>query len=206
MILDIGMEPMKIFQHFSVVGFCNTYLIGPNDGGAAILIDPGHVDTELIELIEGHRYTIDHVLITHRHDAHVQGLGTLLKIYSPEVHAAAASIYDYQVTEVTDNQTLNLCGFDVDAIHVPGHSLDSMVFRIQRALFTGDVIMSGRIGSTPGIMERELLRKAIRKRILSLDENLLLFPGHGPPSTLKIEKMFNPELLEIIAGTAEIIQ
>jgi hydroxyacylglutathione hydrolase len=196
---------MKIFQHFSVVGFCNTYLIGQDGGGPAILIDPGHVDVELIELIEEHHYTIDHVLITHRHDAHVQGLGTLLKIYTPEVHAAAASIYDYHVSEVTDNQTLHLCGFEIDAIHIPGHSLDSMVFKLDRALFTGDVIMSGRIGSTSDIMERELLRKAIRKRLLSLDENLLLFPGHGAPSTLKIEKMFNPELLEIIAATAELI-
>lgn len=197
---------MKIFQHFSVVGFCNTYLIGPDNGGSAILIDPGHVDVELIEMIEEHHYTIDHVLITHRHDAHVKGLGTLLKVYQPEVYAAAASIYDYEVTEISDNQTLRLSEFEVDAIHVPGHSLDSMVFRIQRALFTGDVLMSGRIGSTPGIMERELLRKAIRKRILSLDENLLLFPGHGTPSTLKIEKMFNPELLEIIEGSSEVVR
>ncbi len=195
---------MKIFQHFSVVGFCNTYIVGHDDGGPAILIDPGHVDTELIDLIEENHYDIKAILLTHRHDAHAKGLGTLLKIYTPTVHAAAASIYDYKVNEINDNQTLDLCGFEVQMIHVPGHSLDSMVFRIDRALFTGDVLMAGRIGSTPGFMERELLRRAIRKRLLSLDEHLLLFPGHGAPSSLKIEKMFNPELLEIIAGTAEI--
>ncbi len=194
---------MRIYQHFSVVGFCNTYLIGSKKGSDAILIDPGHVDNELIHLIESNEFKLKHVLLTHRHKAHTAGLGTLVKIYNPTIYASGFSSYEFPVKPISDHQVLSMCDLEVEVIHVPGHSLDSLVYKIDHALFTGDTLMCGRVGSTEGYREQALLLQSIWKRLMSLDENILLFPGHGTASKLRIERMFNHQLLELGAIAKE---
>lgn len=188
---------MRIYQHFSVVGFCNTYLLSTDTGNEAILIDPGHVDTELINLIESNNFTLKHILLTHRHKAHTAGVGTLMKIYNPTVYASSFASYDVPWKGISDYQVLHIAGLDVEVIHVPGHSLDSLAYKIDHALFTGDTLMSGRIGSTKGYREQALLLKSIQHRLMSLDENILLFPGHGTASKLRIERMYNRQLMEL---------
>ena len=191
---------MRIYQHFSVVGFCNTYVIGPHDGGEAILIDPGHVDNELISIIENNNYTISTILLTHRHESHTKGVGTLLKMYNPIVYAYTNKVYDFPVSEVHGDATIMCSGLKVGVMHIPGHSVDSLVFKIGHALFTGDTLLASRIGSTPGYMERSLLIQIIKKKLLNFNENLLIFPGHGAPSKIKNEILFNPDLTEETAS------
>ena len=192
---------MNIYQHFSVVGFCNTYLVARKAGSEALLIDPGHVDLELINLIESNHYKLKHVLLTHRHIAHTEGLRTLKKIYDITVYASSFSAFPFSYTSVEDQSILNICDLEIEVLHVPGHSLDSMVYKIDHALFTGDTLLGGRIGTTPGYREQALLINSINQRLMSLDENILLFPGHGPASKLRIERMFNHDLLQL--GTIE---
>ncbi len=79
---------------------------------------------------------------------------------------------------------------------VPGHSNDSIVFIIDKAMFTGDVLLSGRIGKTDSKLSHSLLLRSIKEQLLPLDDRMLIFPGHGAPSTLKIEKMFNEDIIE----------
>lgn len=190
---------MKIFFHSSLGTYANTYLLGPEEGGAAILIDPGQIDLPLIERIESNNFTISHVLLTHRHPAHSQGLGTLMKIYNPILYAGNPTLYDYRVTQVKDRQIFTVASMTVEAIHIPGHTIDSFVYRIENALFTGDVLYAGRIGSTQGVLEKALLLKGIKHRILTLDERMVIFPGHGTVTTIKIEKLFNHDLIEAMA-------
>lgn len=187
---------MKLFTFFSAVGFCNTYLIGRKDGGDAILIDPGHISLEIINTIEEHKFNLAQVFITHRHETHIKGLGTIMKIYTPTIYAAASTIYDYPVQEISDGDSFIINNFNIRGIHVPGHSLDSMVYQIEHALFTGDTLLSGHIGSTSSMTERALLLKSIKTKLLPLDEHLLVYPGHGAPSTLQIEKLFNRDIVE----------
>src|SRR5690554_6641809 len=114
---------MKVFFHFSLNEYSNTYLVGPEDGGDAILIDPGHIDLELIDRIESNRFTIAHVLLTHRHRAHTQGLGTLVKIFDPMVYAGSPRMFDTPVREVQDRAVMDLSGITVEAIRIPGHTM-----------------------------------------------------------------------------------
>ena len=185
---------MKIFFHFSVIGFSNTYLIGNTAGGDAILIDPGHMDIELLKLIEENNFYIKHVLLTHRHPSHTKGLLTLQKIYDFEIYANSPFIMDYKVKVLSDDSLITLSGIEVSANLIPGHSSDSLVYKIQDALFTGDVLMAGRIGSTNTSLSKSLLIRSIHEKILPLDDNTLIFPGHGSPTTLFLEKINNPDL------------
>ncbi len=186
---------MKVFFHFSVIGFSNTYLVG-NEDGDAILIDPGHMDLQLLELIESNHYRLKHILLTHRHASHTAGIGTLLKIYDADIYSYSTfGSFDAQYHSIAHGDTLSLAGVEIKCLHVPGHSSDSVVFIIDQAMFTGDVLLSGRVGSTDSKLSHSLLIRSIREQLLTLDDRMIIFPGHGAPSTLKIEKMFNEDLI-----------
>jgi hydroxyacylglutathione hydrolase len=183
---------MKLFSHFAVIGFANTYVIGPDGGGDAVIVDPGVMDTELLQLVEGNQYYVRYVLVTTPHEAHVQGLKTLLRIYDAAIYSGAATVLDFPGTQVHDGETLDLSGFKVDVFNVSGHSKDSIVYKIEDALFTGDAIGAGRMGDSPNAYASAILKSTIQEKIAPLPDSLLIFPGHGPPTTMEAERKFNP--------------
>jgi hydroxyacylglutathione hydrolase len=185
---------MKLFFHFTVQGFSNTYLIGGENGGDAILIDPGQMDIPLLKLIEGNNYYIRYVLVTHDHESHIRGIKTIKKIYDAQIVAGNEQIYDFPTIQVDEGSTLNLAGVDISCLKGKGHSGDSIMFKINHMLFTGDILGSGQIGTTPNPFAEALLVEDLQKRLSALPETMLVFPGHGPPSTVRLEKHFNPAL------------
>ena len=189
------MTGLRLYFHFVVVGFSNSYLIGNKEGGDAILVDPGIMDAGLISLIEGNGYNIKHVLITHAHEAHTGGLRTLLKIYPATVYASHPRVCDTETVQLTEGSELNLSGITVKTIEVPGHSSDSLAYKIGQMLFTGDVLGAGFIGSTPNSYAQALLINGIKNKLLCYEDDHI-FPGHGPPTTVRAENAFNPYLLE----------
>lgn len=185
---------MRLLSHFPAIGVSNTYIIGPENGGPAVLIDPGRFDVTLLELIEDNNYDIKTVLVTHDHDNHIKGLRTLLKIYDARIIAGNKKIQGFESTPVYDGTELDVTGFRITVIDVEGHSSDSRVYKVGPYLFTGDVLSAGRIGTSPTTYTRKLLIESLKKKILSLDEDLLLLPGHGPPTTIAAEKKWNSDL------------
>ncbi|MBT3273743.1 MAG: MBL fold metallo-hydrolase [Spirochaetales bacterium] len=187
---------MKVFFHFSVAGFSNTYIVGPDSGGDAIIIDPGTMNVALLNMIEANGFYIRHVLVTHSHDSHTSGLRTLRKIYDFDIYAGTPEIKDYPCNQITGGDAFEVADVLVKAISVGGHSSDSLVYVINSWLFTGDVFGAGTLGSTPNGYAKELMITEIKKKIFSLENDYLIFPGHGAPSTLEIEKLTNPALID----------
>jgi len=187
---------MRFFCHYSLAGYCNTFLLGPDKGGDAILIDPGFLDTALLQLIERNSLYPRFILVSHAHDAHIHDIKSILKIYDSTLFAFSHSIQGFPTTAVRDGQKLDLGPFAVEVLETPGHSGDSVVYRCDRMLFTGDTLTAGSIGSTNDAFSRELLLSSIREKILGLKEDHYVFPGHGPPTTLDIERRTNPDLIE----------
>ena len=187
---------MKFYSYYSVTNFSNCYLLGGEAGREALLVDPGIFDEGLLGLIEGNDWYVRHVLLTHSHLAHVNGIRTLRKVYEVELHALDPAALEFPAERLEESAPLELSGFPVQVLATPGHSNDSACFRIGRMLFSGDTLSAGAIGETASAFERALLLESIRSSILTLPEGVLLFPGHGPPSTLELERRFNPYLAE----------
>jgi hydroxyacylglutathione hydrolase len=187
---------VKFFSLFSSVGFSNTYLIGPEGGGEAILIDPGVFDIRLLKAVEGSSLTVRWILVTHSHDAHIHGIHTLLKVYPAEVYSNQPSVLDFPAHHIQDGDELSLGQFNIRVLETPGHSIDSLCFLLGKLLFTGDTLNAGGIGRARDGYARGLLLSSIRKVILPLGDDVLVFPGHGPPSKIAVEKVFNPYLDE----------
>jgi glyoxylase-like metal-dependent hydrolase (beta-lactamase superfamily II) len=185
---------MKFYSYYSVTNFSNCYLLGGEAGREALLIDPGIFDENLLGLIEGNGWYARHVLLTHSHLAHVNGLRTLRKVYDPQVHALDPAVLEFPAEALEETDRLELCGFPIRVLATPGHSNDSACFHIGRMLFTGDTLSAGAIGETSSGYERALLLSSIRGKLLDLPSGVFVFPGHGPPSTLEVERRFNPYL------------
>lgn len=187
---------MNVHCHFAVVGLSNTYLIGPEDGGDAIIIDPSRFDIPLLNMIEDRGYYIRSILVTHGHENHVRGVSTIMKIYDATIYSAAGEIMGFPTETLYNGIPLELGGIKVEPMEIRGHSSDSLVFKIGKNLFTGDILSAGRIGTTDSNWSKANLIKDLQDKIMSQPPETQIFPGHGPPSTLKIEKIANSDLLE----------
>lgn len=193
---------MIFFSYYSVITFSNCYLLGREGSRDALLIDAGVFDEGLLRLVEDNSLNIRHVLITHVHQAHVNGLGTLRKIYDAALWTFEPKILEFPARKLPASDVLELAGFEVQVLETPGHSSDSVCYRIDGLLFTGDALCAGSIGRTEGPYERAILLSSIRSRILTLGDGTLVFPGHGPPTTIGLERRVNPDLRESQPSTA----
>jgi glyoxylase-like metal-dependent hydrolase (beta-lactamase superfamily II) len=161
----------------------------------AIIIDPGEMGADILNFIEGHEYNLKAVLVTHDHKNHIRGLRTLKRIYNTEVYAINHIIADQKTNLLRDEGEFTIGPFRIEVIAVPGHSSDSAVYKIGNWLFTGDAMSAGLVGRTPSSYGAAIQIAAIRSRLLSLPGDCIVFPGHGPPSTLEAERQFNAGIL-----------
>ncbi|MDR3325266.1 MAG: MBL fold metallo-hydrolase [Spirochaetaceae bacterium] len=188
---------MKVFSHYCPQGFGNCYMLG-SDGEEtprdALIIDPGDMDTTILNFIEGHQHTLKGILITHNHLNHVRGVRTLMHIYQTPIYAAQQNIFEYKTHIVCDGDAFNIGDFHIEVISVPGHSADSVVYKVDHFLFTGDALSAGMMGATPSPYGAMNQIAKIQNHIFTLRGDYLVFPGHGPPSTLGGERKNNVDI------------
>lgn len=189
---------MRVHCHFCDVGQVNSYLVSLSDRSCpAMIVDPSSLDADLIAMIEKEDLDIRAILITHDHYNHVRDLGKYRKIYPCPVYAYRKEILGFETTMLRETKAYEIAGFKVDVIHLPGHSDDSLVYGIGHCIFTGDTLQAGRVSNTGGIASSSRLRTGIMNKLLSVyDDNVLVFPGHGPLTKIRIEKMFNHDILD----------
>ncbi|MDR3303800.1 MAG: MBL fold metallo-hydrolase [Treponema sp.] len=187
---------MKLFFHYSALGYSNCYILGSEQPPReAIIIDPSHMHEDILAFIEENDYQLKAILITHDHKNHVQGLSTMLRIYDTEIFAVNPVVMGQKTTLIQDGYALQVGSFLFDVISIPGHSADSVVFKCGRLLFTGDALSAGLIGRTASTYGDTTELTALRSKLLSLPGDFLVFPGHGPPSSLEAERRYNVGVL-----------
>jgi glyoxylase-like metal-dependent hydrolase (beta-lactamase superfamily II) len=195
----------------------NTYLIY-DDQGIAALVDPGcHTlgeRTELEQFIQSKGLKVEFLLNTHCHIDHVLGnawakkrFGIPLWIHEKEVSVLKsvevyAPNYGFQGYEpstadhfLVEGQAFQLGSETLKVLFVPGHAPGHAVFYHEKSgqCLAGDTLFKGSIGRTdlPG-GNHELLLTKIRTELFTLPEKTIVYPGHGPETTIGFEKIYNP--------------
>jgi glyoxylase-like metal-dependent hydrolase (beta-lactamase superfamily II) len=187
---------MKLYFHYCLGSFCNCYVAAQDsvDGlgkGQAIIVDPGTVDENIINLLEDSGYELKAALLTHDHLTHTYGLHCLKRIYDFEIFAATPLVRGYKANLVKDGEVFDAGPFSIKVISVPGHSADSVVYMIDNLLFTGDALTAGIIGVTTNSYGSMQQSAALENKVFTLRGNYVVLPGHGPPSSLTAERRYN---------------
>ena len=192
----------------------NGYVVACASTGQATYIDPGDEAMEMSDWLKKQKLELLSILLTHGHMDHICGVNEVKKRWNVPVHLHQEDEFLYEslkeqglwfglsysaappVDEYLQNdQTLQLGNLTIRAHHTPGHSPGSVTFEFEEHLFCGDLIFSGGVGRTdlPG-GSHELLIRTIRDRVLSLGDEKILHPGHGPDTTVGQERRTNPFL------------
>jgi len=179
-----------------------------------VVIDPGdEADRILAEVRDGGLEVVS-VLLTHGHADHVGGVRGIVESLAAEVliHGDDASMLETAVEHgrmfgleierppapdryLQDGDVIRFGSERVTVLHTPGHSPGAVSFLGDGVVFVGDTIFAGSVGrfDLPGGSYDALMR-SISEKILTLDDSVTIYPGHGPATTVGAERRGNPFL------------
>jgi glyoxylase-like metal-dependent hydrolase (beta-lactamase superfamily II)/rhodanese-related sulfurtransferase len=188
-----------IFEHIPTGG-CQSYLIGCGETSAAALIDPeiSQID-HYIALAARDGLRIRYLIDTHTHADHFSATRQLAKQLGVPVVMHRASQAPFVDIRIDDGEMIVLGRLRIQAIHTPGHTVDSMCLLVGDRLFTGDTLLIGATGRTdlPG-GDPGALYDSLFDRVLKLDPDLKVYPAHDykgrTHSTIGRELADNPRL------------
>ncbi|WP_342386962.1 MBL fold metallo-hydrolase [Salinicoccus bachuensis] len=190
----------------------NCYILENDD--EALIIDPSGDAETIIGAIEEDR-TVKGILLTHAHFDHIGALDAVASHFGAETWIGGeerdwladaskngSGKYRDMGLEVIESSIVpktmeegerQIGGFSFHVLHTPGHSPGSMSYLFEDFIVSGDVLFNGGIGRTDLYQADHLtLLSSIREKLYTLDEDLTVYPGHGPETTIGDEKMGNP--------------
>lgn len=196
----------------------NAYLLTAPEHGEAVLIDaPGEVWAEVAPILARAQCRLTEVWLSHGHWDHTQGAAEVVRATGAKVRAHAADRVLYETPQIMNRfmsdklklepvfpdswvkqgDTFTALGVPFEVRHVPGHCPGNVLFysASMRAAFVGDALFAGNVGRTdlPG-GSMEVLADSIRRQIYSLPDETVVYPGHGPDTTVGEEKQNNPHV------------
>lgn len=185
----------------------NCYLVINEDAKESIMIDPGAYGKTLEAYLKDSNTELKAILLTHGHFDHVGAVEELKNKYNVPVYIHEGEVENMDSGDhvysklphffnyVENGDSLQLAGLDIKCIHTPGHSKGGMCYLTGDSVFTGDTLFNGAIGRTDLISGSfQTLIHSIEERLMILDKETKVYPGHGPSSSIIYERMRNPYL------------
>src|SRR5947209_7363807 len=152
----------------------NTYIVGDELGGSAVMIDAGGPVAPLFDVLDRGQLTLTHVLLTHHHHDHVAELDAVREQF-PEVPVLIHELERHEVPHATGTmapgETLSTGALSIEPIHTPGHTAGMLSLLVNESdVFTGDTLFKGSVGGVraPGHTTYADLRTSIMDKLLAL--------------------------------------
>lgn len=189
----------------------NNYLLIDEKSKEAILIDCTQESENIDSILKENDATLKYILLTHGHFDHILGINDFKQKYGCKVlvHEADKKLMDSvkefvksfgleeaQIQEidgyVQDGEIIKLGENEIKIIHTPGHTKGGVCYLVEDKLFSGDTLFYESVGRTDlpdGHFGQ--IKSSIENKLFTLDENIQVYPGHGPSSTIGHEKVNN---------------
>jgi len=193
----------------------NCYIIGDEKTGKGLIIDPGAESEKILNKCREHNLDIEYILLTHGHGDHIGAVVDvkaetgakvcisrkdeyLIKGETKRLIPILRNIKLFDADMFIDaGDTIKVGTLEVEVLDTPGHTPGGLSFKIGSNVFSGDALFRGSVGRTDfefGSMDQ--LVEGIRANILTLPGDVVVYPGHGPSTTVEDEKRFNPYVRE----------
>jgi len=190
----------------------NCYVLRRRDTLAALIIDPGLQYRAVLELVEREKLQVSSILLTHGHIDHVAGVPAVKGATGARLamHPADAELLDWPRfaqlpfipaefgsfavdLDLEADQVVPFEDVSLRVLHTPGHTEGSVSFVVGLDCFAGDTLFEGSIGRTdlPGGDPNKIVF-SIRNVLYALPPETVVYPGHGPRTTIKSEMLLNP--------------
>ena len=191
----------------------NTYIVYDENTKNGVVIDPGYRDSGILKSASDDGINIKYILITHCHYDHIEYLEQLREktgaklvssencsnnIGNPDINHSVSGLgitICVKKSEIilSDGEELNIDGMNIKCIYTPGHTNGGVCYLFNNEkLFSGDTLFLRSIGrSDLPTGNGENLVDSIKNKLYTLDENIMVFPGHGGQTTIGYEKKFN---------------
>lgn len=215
---DTKMLHTRVFT-FNPLG-TNCVVLWEDGQKACTVVDPGMSSPdgaqELEDFFDAHELTPDAILLTHGHFDHVWGVGKLLARYRIPVYLHPEDVdimdrttgasamqsfsflkHDFPTVPLADGDVITTAGTAWTVIHTPGHTPGSVCYYSARnnLLLSGDTLFAGSIGRTDYYGgDYDVLMASIKEKLLNLPGETDVIPGHGQPTSIAREGMYNPFL------------
>jgi hydroxyacylglutathione hydrolase len=188
-----------IFKQILTGGDRNfAYLIIDEDSKKAVVVDPSYDPESVYNLLIENSGKAEYLINTHRHGDHTNGNDEFEKLSGCKA-IAYGDIEPKSGLKIVDNTTLPLGNLEVKILHTPGHTDDAICILVDDVLLTGDTIFVGKVGGTDFEDGARKQYASIHDKILKLDDNVRIYPGHDvgltPSSSVVGERETNPFLL-----------
>jgi glyoxylase-like metal-dependent hydrolase (beta-lactamase superfamily II) len=176
---------------FQDVNEVNTYIIGCPDTKECILIDAGADCADYDKFLEQHNAKLTAVFLTHIHWDHDQALDEIAKRFDIPVYSMPGDTINGKI--VTEGDSVPIGKLNNHVLITTGHTPNSLSLVVENKIaFVGDAIFAGSIGGTSNDELKQEEIGHIQNKLFALPENCLLCSGHGPITTVSIEKNANP--------------
>jgi hydroxyacylglutathione hydrolase len=216
----LNLEEMLIETRAVEPFFKNGFVLGCEETREGVLIDPGDEVEELLEVVDREKLSIKYILLTHAHMDHITGVGRAKAalavpiglhrddhfLYQGAVQQGLAFGFRISPPPPVDffydgSGPWRFGRYDVTVHHTPGHCPGGVCLQVGRTgtagkdLFVGDTLFAGSIGRTdlPG-GDLETLLRSIREVLFAFGDDAIVYPGHGPATTIGQERRTNPFL------------
>lgn len=189
----------------------NCYIVGSESGKEGMIIDPGASTKQILSDVEELGLNIRLIVLTHGHMDHIgavkgvkEATGAEVAIHADDVRflrrLSLSTVYNLSFPSspdrlLGDGDSIDIGDLHFTVLHTPGHSPGGICLLGHGVLFSGDTLFNYGIGRTdfPGGSHNQLMN-SISTRLMALPDDTVVYPGHGPDTTIGIERRGNPFL------------